>query len=366
MNKRNPAMPALPSGMVKVDKGGAREVVVGIVNGDRMPAFGFDVEGLPPNHFRVVQPGNFGVLIGAKHALEVRIMLDGKLLAEQTLMPMDPPSNPAMDERVRKMMAESPQPHFVTRQANGKPFVFKAHNPELSATETVHEQFHPLRNANPPSIDMIDSGAPVTEELISDVTQEELDAMFNKNAPALPVVDDIALPPTDLAESTLADVEGEEPAITDGDQGVLNFSDIGAPGPVLEAGETPVADALNALFDAAPAPVDTNPNPPAIDLTSRSMYWAPSNGLVAVGVRMLQTFDENEPPMPPDAFTYVMFQLNPWDVHCLAQAHAQNRVIMPSQEAMARMMREEGFQEDAPRMPKVVCSCAKRGCHGGH
>lgn len=363
MNKRNPAMPALPSGLVKVEKGGAREVVVGIVNGDRMPAFGFDVEGLPPNHFRVVQPGNFGILVGAKHALEVRVMLDGKLIAEQTLMPMDPPSNPSMDERVRKMMAESPQPHFVTRQANGKPFVFKAHNPERSSTETVHEQFHPLRNANPPSIDMIDNGAPVTKELIEDVSQEEIDAMFNKNAPVLPADDLPAIAPAPADES-LASAEGEETATADGEQGTLNFSDLGAPDPVLEASQTPVVDALNAMFDAAPAPVDTNPNPPAIDLNNRSLYWAPSNGLVAVGVRMLQTFDENEPPMPPDAFTYVMFQLNPWDVHCLAQAHAQNRVIMPSQEAMARLMRDEGFEEEAPRMPKVVCQCAKRGC--GH
>ena len=139
MNKRNPGIPALPSGLVKVDKGSMRDVIVGIINGDRMPAGGFDVHGLPPNHFRVVEPGFWGLIIGAKHALDVRVIQDGKLLIEKRINPIAPPTNPFMDAKVRQMMSESPQPHFVTEDAQGKRFEFKGHDASLSAAEVVHE-----------------------------------------------------------------------------------------------------------------------------------------------------------------------------------------------------------------------------------
>jgi hypothetical protein len=229
--------------------------------------------------------------------------------------------------------------------------VFKKPAGSLSASELVHEQFHPLRNSVPPTIDMIDNGGPKTDELIADVTPEQVVAILMKQhginpadlengaIPAAP-----ALPATDLLAST-----------TDGDQPALPFAD--AP-----------ADAT--LDTQAPAlkceAVDENPNPPALDLTSRNLYWAPSNGLVAVGIRMIQNIEENEPPVPPDAFTYVLFQMNPWTVHTVAMAHAANRVILPSREAMARMMADEGFDGDVPLLPKVRCACAKIGCNSGH
>jgi len=351
MHKRNPGIPALPSGLVMVDKGSMRDVIVGIINGDRMPAGGFDVHGLPPNHFRVVEHGNFGVIIGAKHALEVRVILDGELLCEQKLLPMDPPSNPFMDAKVRKMMAESPQPHFVTRRPDGSPFVFKAHTGELSNAEIVHDQFHPLRNAVPPSVDMIDNGGPKTDELIADITPDQVVAMMAKLA---------GFNPDDFKNGAMenAGVAAFKPqdllATTTGDQAELPF---------VEAGEE-IAPAPEASAFKCEA-VDENPNPPALDLASRHLYWAPSNGLVAVGIRMIQNIEENEPPVPPDAFTYVLFQMNPWSVHTMALAHAANRIILPSREAMAQMMKDEGFEGDAPMLPKVVCACANVRC-GGH
>jgi len=355
MNKRNPGIPALPSGLVKVDKGKMRDIIVGIINGDRMPAAGFDVHGLPPNHFRVVEHGNFGVLIGAKHALEVRVILDGKLLVEQKLIPEAPPSNPFMDPQVRKMMAESPQPHFVTRDSEGKAFQFKAHDSSLSATELVHDQFHPLRNAIPPTVDMIDNGGAKTEELIADVTPEQVVAMMMKKAGVNPEdLENGSMTTPSLPSAPAADLLA---STTDGDQPALPFADESADTSLVQAAPT---------SDLKCEAVDDNPNPPALDLTSRHLYWAPSNGLVAVGVRMIQNIEENEPPAPPDAFTYVLFQLNPWTVHTVAHAHAQNRVILPSREAMARMMQDEGFDGDVPVMPKVVCACANVGCRGGH
>lgn len=349
MNKRNPGIPALPTGLVKVDKGSMRDVIVGIINGDRMPAGGFDVQGLPPNHFRVVEPGFWGLIIGAKHALDVRVIQDGKLLIEKRINPIKPPSNPFMDAKVRQMMAESPQPHFITEDAQGKQFEFKGHDSSLSAAEVVGEQFHPLRNAVPPTVDMIDNGGPKTDELIADITPDQVVAMMMKQQginpadldsaiPALPV-----LPATDLLAST-----------ADGDQPALPFAD--AP-----ADATLETEASGLKCEA----VNENPYPPALDLASRNLYWAPSSGLIAVGIRMVQNIEENEPPAPPDAFTYVLFQMNPWDVHTVAMARAGNRVILPSREAMAAMMAGEGY-EDVPLLPKVRCACANVRCHGGH
>ncbi len=355
MNKRNPGIPALPSGLVKVDKGSMRDVIVGIINGDRMPAGGFDVHGLPPNHFRVVEPGFWGLIIGAKHALDVRVIQDGKLLIEKRINPIAPPTNPFMDKKVRQMMSESPQPHFVTEDAQGKRFEFKGHDKSLSAAEVVHEQFHPLRNAVPPTIDMIDNGGPKTDELIADITPDQVVAMMMKQQGINPAdienaAAEVPAAPTPDATELLATEGGDQPA--------LPFADA----PVDETAVDAPAAASGLKCEA----VDENPYPPALDLTSRNLYWAPSNGLIAVGIRMVQNLEENEPPAPPDAFTYVLFQMNPWDVHTVAMAHAANRVIMPSREAMAAMMAEEGFDGDVPLLPKVKCACANIGCRGGH
>ncbi|MCC7527974.1 MAG: hypothetical protein IT342_05590 [Candidatus Melainabacteria bacterium] len=353
MNKRNPGVPALPSGLVKVDKGSMRDVIVGIINGDRMPAGGFDVNGLPPNHFRVVEPGFWGLIIGAKHALDVRVIQDGKLLIEKRINPIKPPSNPFMDAKVRQMMAESPQPHFVTEDAQGKQFEFKGHDSSLSAAEVVHEQFHPLRNAVPPTIDMIDSGGPKTDELIADITPDQVVAMLMKQQGVNPA--DLENAATEIPTAPVAAATDLLASTADGDQPALPFADAPADATL----DTPASE----LKCEA---VDKSSYPPALDLTSRNLYWAPSNGLIAVGIRMVQNLEENEPPAPPDAFTYVLFQMNPWDVHTVAMAHAANRVILPSREAMARMMADEGFDGDVPLLPKVRCACAKIGCNSGH
>jgi len=362
MNKRNPGIPALPSGLVKVDKGSMRDVIVGIINGDRMPAGGFDVHGLPPNHFRVVEHGSFGIIIGAKHALDVRVIQDGKLLVEKRINPIQPPSNPFMDAKVRQMMAESPQPHFITEDAEGKRFEFKSDGSGLSASEMVDEQFHPLRNGIPPAVDMIDGkDAPRTNELIADITPEQVVAAMMKatGATAPLPADEAAVPPPPSLDGTT----GELLATADGDQPALDFEAADGDSRNESAGESAEVSASGFKCEAVE---EGEEHAPAIDLASRHLYWAPSNGLVAVGIRMVQSMEENEPPTAPDAFTYVLFQMNPWNVHCVALAKAANRIVMPSREAMARMMAEEGFEDDAPQLPKVVCACANIGCRGHH
>ena len=54
--------------------------------------------------------------------------------------------------------------------------------------------------------------------------------------------------------------------------------------------------------------------------------WAPSHGLVVIGVRMVQTQQEGEPTLPPDGFEYVLFQLNTWADHARVRANLHSRI----------------------------------------
>lgn len=364
MNKRNPAIPSLPSGMVKVEKGPFQEVVVGIVNGSRIPAFGFDVDGMPPNHWRHVEFGQFGVLIGARQALEVRVILDGDTILETKLYPSDPPAITGLDPQVRAMMAESPQPHFLTRTNSGEPFMFKAHDTGKSVNQIIADQIHPGAFEAPPSIDMVDNAAPVTEELKVDIDLNAL-GLVPVSAPEAP----------DNAPKSLEGTGGVGTA--DGGEAFTGFGGnalASAEGEEVEASapvNEPLSDeAIQAMLDAEKAAgqlADANdgelPEPhEVLDGTTRSRNWAPSNGLVAVGIRMLQVSAENEPVSAPDAFTYVLFQLNPWNVHTAARNKLTRRIIMPTQEQMASMMAGEGLGE-VPSTPRVQCACSRIGPH---
>lgn len=352
--KTNPAIPSMPSGMVKVNKGPFRDIVVGVVNGSRIPSFGFDVAGMPPNHWRLVEHGAFGILIGARNALEVRVVLDGETILETKLYPSDPPANHGMDEKVRAMMAESPQPHFLTRSNSGEPFMFKAHDYTRPIAEIIASQVHPGAFEAPPALDIIDNGAPVTEELKLDLDLSKLPFVKAEppaapdNAVDAPVEGDTAgdgagFPGWTGANDALASSAKEEPT-----------ADNGLPADLP-------ADVVALLTGQAPAEPEGEKYP-VIDVTTRARSWAPSNGLVAVGIRLLQEAAENEPPTAPDAFTYVLFQMNPWDVHVAARNMLTRRIIMPSQEAMGRMMEDEGY-DDKPAIPRVVCACSKVGPH---
>jgi hypothetical protein len=338
MNKRmNPARPALPSGMVAVEKGPMREVVVGILSGNRIPAFGFDVDGYAPNHYRMVPYGRFGLLLGSKNAVEVRVLLDGKLLLEKQLYPAGPPSGPGIDEKVRAMMSERPEPFFIMEGSNGKPLQYAPHDPNLSLNEIVAEQIHPGARESPPSIAKLDGGTKPTQEFKSDLTPENLSEWLQK----------MGMPPMPPAPAVDATASGATPGST-----LANASSA----PQLQPGATAQeGTAVSETGEVLTLSETASPLPATVNALERSVNWAPSHGLVAIGVRMIQELHDMEPPRGPDAFTYVLFQLNPWNVHNKVHAKLMGRVIVPSREQMRKMMEEEGFASDAPHVPQVVC-----------
>lgn len=361
MKKRTiPIIPALPAGMVRVEKG-MHEVFVGIINANRIPAMGFDVAGDAPHHWRMVDYGKFGIMLGAKVPLEVRVILDGELLTETKLMPYDPPAQTGMDPEVLAAMAEMPQPHWILRDAKNNPFVFTPHDSNLSPADIVAEQIHPGRFDHPQPIQSYDKGATEREELKVDVDLNEIARLLNPPKPAQP---DNAVAGS---EATAVAEEGDKLTQDDGTFKGWGAANSGEPAREEEAGIPPLLtdeEKAAIIAERAGAEPTAAESIPPVDTVKRSMSWAPSHGLVAVGVRIMQTAGEGEPPTAPDGYSYVLFQLNPWNLHMLARARLARRIAMPSQETMARLMEEEGLTDDLPAVPNVVCaSCLKSGRH---
>lgn len=348
-NKTNKARPALPTGMVVVDKGGGdqREVVVGVLSGTRMPAHGFDVHGYAPNHYRVVNHGPFGVILGTRVPIEVRVILDGNLVTETRFYPTEIPLQPGMDPTLTEARSEMPQPFMILNGQDGKPLMFAPFSKDLTADEIVAAQLHAEAMATPPALTTIDHGVPVTTELKVDLTAEEL-ARFMPPAP--PAKPDHA--PT-VADGATSDGDTLAEAVQGPPQGKDNLpADVPAFGDVYRDGDT-----------TAEAPAGSIADHPLIDTTERSKTWAPSHGLVAIGVRIIQESPENEHPTPPDAFTYVLFQLNPWEIHVKAMAALQGRVILPSKDSLKKVMEAEGFSHELGPQHEVHCggiSCDHR------
>lgn len=354
MNKQmNPARPALPTGLVAVDKGPMRDAIVGILTGNRTFALGFDVDGYAPNHYRVVPYGNFGVFAASKHPIEVRVLLDGELLLETQLFPSGPPKGPGIDAKVRSMMAERPQPYFLTESASGKCFTFAAHDPNLTPAQIIAEQIHAGAGSTPPTMERLDRGAAPTQETRNDFDISKLPEPLRQMLATQRAV------PTDAAVSTPVDASNTADAVVLGSVATTAPDSTGT-GAAVDAS---TGASTHAMEGTACAPGEEKPlSQVAIDPSVRSLNWAPSHGLVAIGVRMLQVIEENEPPRAPDTFTYVMFQLNPWKLHNLAQARLMGRVLLPSRESMRQVMEQEGFGSDAPQLPQVICgeSCNHR------
>ncbi|MBK9141428.1 MAG: hypothetical protein IPM23_02960 [Candidatus Melainabacteria bacterium] len=340
--KMNKGIPALPNGLVVVDKGGfARHVMVGVLGGNRMPAFGFDVKGYPPNHFRMVGHGNFGVVIGARQALEVRILLDGRELLQTTLRPYELPNAAGMDPMLRQKMVESPQPHYLTQDAEGKAFKFEAYTGDLSLEDYIREQLHPGTMQSPPALSSLDKGEgePVEEVKV------DIDLAKYGFVPQAPVTDDDRPTQADAIEALTA-LASQSPDKVEG----------GEPSHDSDGGDNPVVAAVAASEPSSSAPDEVNP-------LTLSRSWAPSHGLLAVGVRMIQEESPEGVPSNPDGFTYVMFQLNPWDVHNKVMAQVMGRIIVPSKDAMKQFMIEEGFESELGGSTRCDVGCGLKHRH---
>lgn len=336
--------PSLPNGMVLVDKGNqSRQILVGILDGKRMPAFGFDVRGTAPHHYRKVDFGNFGVIIGAKKPVEVRILLDGKQLLQKVLAPGTPPTAPGMDADLRKRMLNAPTPHYLTVDEDDNPLTFSA--PDMSIEEYIAQQIHSGVMASPPTLEDVDTNGPVEPNLVLDIDPSTLFAQIDAPDPDsdTSVSDHIKAETARLANEANEEAVAED-AIT------------------AEDGEValPDADGEQDLKQAAEEPADESLS------VTQARSWAPSHGLVAVGVRLIQQVEEGEMiPNAPDGFVYTQFQLNPWDVHNKVHAKVMGRVIVPSTSDLKQMTIDEGFEDELGGGREQV-SCGLKHCNHHH
>jgi hypothetical protein len=350
----------LPSGLVTVDKGRRPDILVGVLTGHRQLAQGFDVRGFAPNHFRTIEPGNFGLVIGARGAVEVQAMLDGKVLFEGILEPLQPPQPMgAVDAQRYKMLLETPQPHLIDHNVAGEAFVFEAPDPFADPSEIIANQIHPqasdplavqwvgmVKVARPDEHDMPAQGtgdaALPAVQLAPPVVSDEMSATHSSNHEHETLANAESAAPDhghDHAEDGNADVEGA-PAVDAHEQAA----------PAAQEGAQP-----------APEAITEEPETAALALHPHNM--APSYGFLVIGVRAIDPPNTtDEPQGPPDVFTYVGFQLNPWKLHARALSQLLNRMVVPSKEQLNDTMRKQGFAHEIPAT-RPVCACCNGETH---
>lgn len=332
--------------LVTVDKQFGREVIVGIVDSRRQIAHGFELEGdgVTPIRYRTLKYGPFAALIGAKDPCEIRIIMDGKLITEQRLDPQPSPnsmSNSDVVQRVERMVAQ-PQPFFITHGSNGAALMFTPPSHEAHEGECDHDhvldQLHAGRNVMTLPTPVILQGEPTgLVEAKIDLTAEQL---------GLP-----ALPPPPAVEENHGDKTGNKVAAL-------------ADGEVVDADAAAHEPTDSELAAAAVIPVslpvdETVKGAEAVTImdTPLPTRWAPSHGLIAIGVRMVQVQHEGEPTMPPDGFTYVLFQLNTWEDHTRLRANSMYRVKLPPKMPYREYPGLDGDQQGHTHSPNGVCGC---------
>lgn len=347
MKNRSRVPTSLPNGLVIVDKGSdSRKVMVGILNGKHMPAFGFDVRGMAPNHYRIVEHGKFGIVVGARQALEVRILVDGKLMLEKVVTPHADPSPIGMDPALYRRMVESPQAHYLVQDGEGKPFMFSAPDQTLTEDEIIAEQIHPGLMSAPPTMDQLDRDGLVLEELRVDLNPADF-GFGPQNLEAPDADADVSVGEHIASASDKLAVEnGEGEAITDGATSKTSFEG--------ETGLTRIAPQ-----EEGPALTINREDP-----TMQAKSWAPSHGLIAVGIRMIQSVEQGEMiPTAPDGFSYTLFQLNPWTRHNKVLSRIMGRVIVPSTDELAKMTMNEGFGDELSGHSHVSCGLPHKHKH---
>lgn len=332
--------------LVTVDKQFGREVIVGIVDSRRQIAHGFELEGdgVTPTRFRALKHGPFAVLIGAKEPCEIRILMDGKLIAEQRLDPQPSPnsfSDSDVVQQVERLVAK-PQPFFITHGSNGAALMFtppahEAHEGECNH-DHVLDQLHAGRNVMTLPVPVIKQGEPTgLVEAKIDLTAEQL------GFPTLPA------PPA--VEENHGDTTSAKVAAAESDADVVDGDAI--------AHEPTEGERAAAAVVPVNLPVEKTQSGEAITImdTPLPTNWAPSNGLIAIGVRMVQVQHEGEPTMPPDGFTYVLFQLNTWEDHTRLRANSMYRVKLPPKMPYREYPGLDGADTAHTHSPTGVCGC---------
>jgi hypothetical protein len=311
-NKSQPSNPLGP--IVTVQKRGL-PVHVGIVDSNRLMAHGFDVDYPAKIHFRTLRHGPFSVLVATKSAVEVRVMMDGQLLCEQRLDPLPQPMRDRGEKSaVRRQVNENlnaPQPFFITAQNDGTPLTFVADPQGRSAQERLQLQLHP------------DQFAPAAEGPATVHRHEHVGTPHAKMDVDPFKLGLIAPPPAPVNNDLPHDGATEPGALTEG----------GSLADALSSDDgSSTANAPAQLVPAsAQLPVDEHLVAPesAMHIDIPLPHMAPSYGMIAVGVRLVQVVVDGEPPQAPDGFDWVLFQVNTWEDHARVRANLHSRIQMP-------------------------------------
>jgi hypothetical protein len=302
---------SLPSALVTIDKKFGRQVMVGAVDGNRQLTNGFTADYPTTIHYRTLPHGPFSILVGTRFQVEVRVMMDGKLLCEQFLNPLPAPrtmtgSKSTVVRRAAELSNQA-QPFFISFDDQGNLLSFDSDPLERSSDELLRLQLHP---------EPLNAQGGVAPMHLGELPSGYFDAVhdlppipFGAQAPAglapLAVASQTAPARQDLDQESDA-TAGDKPAATDT--------------PAVAAPMVPaIVDATGTIIPGenhhiqAPVPE----------------HWAPSHGLVAIGVRMVQVHQEGEPMLPPDGFEYVLFQFNTWQDHARIRANLHSRIKLP-------------------------------------
>lgn len=299
--------------IVTVEKRYGRKVGLAIVDENRQFTHGFETDFPAPMHFRILRYGAFSVMVLADLPVEVRIMMDGQLLAEQRLDPLPQPGLHAAQDRsaVRKQVRElvrAPQPFFISFADDNAPLVFKPDPLERSSQELLHLQLYPRTVQPGQRITMQMGDAPIaTHDAVVDI------------APKLLMPAQVPQPPSEDAQgisATASTANGISASDTTGTS--IDFANPNEEAALAASAPATIVDANGVV-----APSDYAIEAPLLQ------NWAPSFGLIAVGVRMIQVQTVGEPSMPPDGFDYVLFQCNTFERNALVRANLHSRVKVP-------------------------------------
>ncbi len=274
-----------PSALVTVDKRFGRQVLVGIVDSNRQLTNGFSSDWPATINYRTLRHGSFSVLVGTRAPVEVRVMMDGKLLCEHILDPLPAPSLSGTRSDVTRKLGElinQPQPFFISSDSEGANLAFVA-------DERTDEE-HLRLQLNPEPINPVNSPAHMHLGEVPSIFQAKID---------------IPAP----AKSIPAQVDQTGTVVSRGHE-------IDAP-----------------LPDS----------------------WAPSSGLLVIGIRMIQTQQEGEPTMPPDGFEYVLFQLNTWENHARIRANLHSRIKLGPRIKFPEIVDGEKPQDYQSATPTGTC-----------
>jgi hypothetical protein len=334
--------------IVSVMKRG-QPVHVALVDSNRVPVHGFDVD-YPANiHFRYMRNGAFSVFVATNRPVEVRIIKDGELLAEQRVNPLPQPvSNRGEQSAVRRQVSENltaPQPFFLDSTNDHQPLMFSPDPLGRSQEERLQLQLHPDKHLPfPAQLARVHRNEPTPVKAF----KEDLDPV---KAGLIPPAAAQAKPSRAPANDGASNPGAPTTSLSD----ELTLEEDAAS---TAAQPAQVAAPASELLEKEPETEGAHP----VELLDVPLpRMAPSYGMIAIGVRLVQTKVEGEPVAPPDGFDYVLFQLNTWEDHAKIRARLHSRIKLP-----AKVPYREYDDGQTPINPLHTLHGQGCGCSHGH